>query len=211
MIALDDCQSYLQEICHRYEQWWAENALTEAIAARQATFSFEQMVQTEEDILEEEPKENTLSIEQMAQKKEKPSGEKQKKIKEITLPIFKAIQNYIESEHILLVGSPGVGKSTALLRCLVQLAEREREKPKPRLPILISMKKYKVSFSNSEDPSGMLTLIRNSLPLKIRRKVSVSEVEELLFDNRLILLLDGLNEMSADTIRTHLKTFREEC
>ncbi|XQQ07413.1 MAG: HEAT repeat domain-containing protein [Leptolyngbya sp. IPPAS B-1204] len=186
MISSDDCRSYLKEICHRYEQWWAENALTEAIAARQATFSFEQMVQTEEKDSEGKPK-------------------------KIILPIFKAIQDYIKSEHILLVGSPGVGKSTALLRCLVQLAEGEREKPEPRLPILVSMKKYKVSFSNSEDPSGMLTLIRNALPPKIRRKVSVSEVEELLFDNQFILLLDGLNEMSVDTIRTHLKTFREEC
>jgi len=186
MIAPDDCQSYLQEICHRYEQWWAENALTEAISARQATFSFEQMVQTEEKTSEGESK-------------------------KITLSIFTAIQNYVESEHILLVGSPGIGKSTALLRCLVQLAEREREKSEPRLPILVSMKKYKVSFSNSEDPSGMLTLIRNALLPKIRRKVSVSEVERLLLDKRLILLLDGLNEMPADAIRTHLKAFREEC
>src|SRR6476469_5261501 len=118
MIAFDDCQSYLQEICCRYKQWWTENALTDEIAARQATFSFEQMVQTEEKDSEGKPR-------------------------SITLPLFKAIENYIKFEHILLVGSPGVGKSTALLRCLVQLAEREREKPEPRLPVLISMKKYK--------------------------------------------------------------------
>lgn len=44
MIAPNDCQSYLQEMCHRYEQWWTENTLTAAISARQAIFSFEQMV-----------------------------------------------------------------------------------------------------------------------------------------------------------------------
>ncbi|MBM0745529.1 HEAT repeat domain-containing protein (plasmid) [Phormidium sp. CLA17] len=193
MLAPAEFHSYLQEICCRYEQWWTENALTETIAVRQATFSFEQMVQTEEK-------------------------DSEGKSKKITLPIFKAVQKYIQSdqsytetEHILLVGSPGVGKSTALLRCLFLIAEKEREKPEPRLPVLVPMKKYKVSFSNSEDPSGMLTLIRGALPPKIRRKVSVSEVEELLFDKRLILLLDGLNEMPADTIRTHLKAFREEC
>ncbi|MBD2060609.1 HEAT repeat domain-containing protein [Oculatella sp. FACHB-28] len=187
MIALNNCQSYLQEICCRYEQWWTENALTEAISARQATFSFEQMVQTEEKDSEGEPR------------------------KTLPLPIFQAIQNYVESEHILLVGSPGVGKSTALLRCLVQVAERERGKLKPRIPVLVSLKRYKVSFSNPEDPSGMLTLIRNALPPKIRRKVGISEVEELLFDKRLILFLDGLNEISVDTVRTYLKAFREEC
>jgi predicted ATP-dependent serine protease len=104
MIDPDGCQSYLQEICRRYEQWWSENALTEAIAARQATFSFEQMVLTEE-----KDSEGRLR-------------------KTPPLPTFKAIQDYIESEHVLLVGSPGVGKSTALLQCGIRLAKAELEK-----------------------------------------------------------------------------------
>lgn len=186
MIALDDCQSYLQKICQRYEQWWAENALTEVIAARQATFSFEQMVQTEEKDAEGKPK-------------------------KITLPIFKAIQDYIKSEHILLVGSPGVGKSTALLRCLVQLAEREHEKPEPRIPVLISLKRYNSNcFSCPEDPSGILTLIKDILEPALW--LELSDIKKPLFkDKRLILLLDGLNEMSAGEKRTELEEFRKKC
>jgi HEAT repeat protein len=187
MLALEECQSYLQEICRRYEQWWTENALTEAIAARQATFSFEQMVQTEE----------------------KDSEGKQKKTP--PLPIFTAIENYIKSEHILLVGSPGVGKSTALLRCLVQLAEREREKPEPRIPVLISLKRYNNHrFSCPEDPSGILALIKDTLEPDLW--LEVSDIKKLLFkDKRLILLLDGLNEMSAGEKRTELEEFRKKC
>src|SRR4028119_651170 len=186
MIAPSEFQRYLQEICLRYEHWWTVDALTETIADRQATFSFEQMVQTEEKKPEEEEKAQILS-----------------------LPIFQGIQNYVESEHILLVGSPGVGKSTALLRCLVGFAKKELEKPEPRIPVLIPLKSYKVSFSSPEDPSGMLSLIRNALKRQLR--LTIPEVEELLFQERLILLLDGLNEMPADTVRTQLKTFREEC
>src|SRR4028119_1948084 len=186
MIAPSEFQRYLQEICLRYEHWWTVDALTETIADRQATFSFEQMVQTEEKKPEEEKKAQILS-----------------------LPIFQGIQNYVESEHILLVGSPGVGKSTALLRCLVGFAKKELEKPEPRIPVLIPLKSYKVSFSSPEDPSGMLSLIRNALKRQLR--LTIPEVEELLFQERLILLLDGLNEMPADTVRTQLKTFREEC
>jgi HEAT repeat protein len=186
MIAPDDCQSYLQEICHRSKQWWTENALTDAIAARQATFSFEQMVQTEEKDSEGKPK-------------------------RITLSIFNAIENYIKSEHILLVGSPGVGKSMVLWRCLVQLAKREREKPEPRIPVLISLKRYNSNrFSCPDDPSGILTLIKDTLEPDLW--LEVSDIKTLLFkDKRLILLLDGLNEMSAGEKRTELEEFRKKC
>ena len=121
MIAPSEFQCYLQKICRRYEQWWAVDALTEMIADRQASFSFEQMVQTEE----------------------KKPGEKSQIV---SLPILKGIQNYVESEHILLVGSPGVGKSTALLRCLVSFAKEELEKPEPRIPVLVPLKRYNVCF-----------------------------------------------------------------
>jgi len=184
MIAPSELQCYLQKICRRYEHWWAVDALTETIADRQATFSFEQMVQTEE----------------------KKPGEKPQIV---SLSILKGIQDYVESEHILLVGSPGVGKSTALLRCLVSFAKEELGKPESRIPVLVPLKRYNVRFSSSEDPSGMLTLIRDALKPQLRLKIP--EVEELLFQKRLILLLDGLNEMPADTVRTQLKAFREEC
>ncbi|MFP5270933.1 HEAT repeat domain-containing protein [Coleofasciculus sp.] len=184
MIAPSKFQDYLKNICHCYEKWWAVDALTETIAAKQATFSFEQMVQTEEKRQEDKPQ-------------------------IVPLPILKGIQNYVESEHILLVGSPGVGKSTALLRCLVSLAKKELEKPEPRIPVLVPLKRYNIRFSTSEDPSGMLTLIRNALKPQLRLKIP--DVEELLFQKRLILLLDGFNEMPADTVRTELKAFREEC
>ncbi|MCY7385769.1 MAG: HEAT repeat domain-containing protein [Microcoleus sp. CAN_BIN18] len=160
------------------------DALAETIADRQATFSFEQMVQTEEKKPEEEIKP--------------------------PIPIFQGIQNYVESEHILLVGSPGVGKSTALLRCLVSFAKKELEKPEPRIPVLIRLKRYKVSFSSPEDPSGMLNLIKDTLEPELW--LEISDIKRLLFqDKRLILILDGLNEMSAGTVRTELEEFRKKC
>ena len=191
MINPSEFQNYLQEICRRYEQWWTEVALTDTIADRQASFSFEQMVQTEEKI-EEKPQ-------------------------KISLPIFQGIQNYIKSEHILLVGSPGVGKSTALLRCLIKFAKEELDKQEPRIPVLVKLKRYEVPFPipNSKDPSGMLALIRDALKPQLRRlglKIpEIPEVEELLFQKRLILLLDGLNEMPAKIVRTKLQAFRDEC
>ncbi|MEP0877422.1 NACHT domain-containing protein [Funiculus sociatus GB2-M2] len=185
MIAPSEFQCYLQKICHRYEQWWAVDALTETIAAQQAAFSFEQMVQTEE----------------------KKPGEKPEIV---SLPIFKGIQNYVESEHILLIGSPGVGKSTALLRCLVSFAKEELGKAEPRIPVLVPLKRYNVRFSSSEDPSGILGLIKDNLEPELW--LEISDIKRLLFqDKRLILILDGLNEMSAGTVRTELEEFRKKC
>lgn len=211
MVASSEFQSYLQEICHRYEQWWTKDALTETIAAQQATFSFEQIVQTKQQKKEPEGQKEPPSFErkeETEEQKKEPEGQK-KQLPIVSLPILKGIQNYIESEHILLVGSPGVGKSTTLLRCLVSFAKAELEKPEPRIPVLVPLKRYNVPISGSEDPSGMLALIRDALKPQLRLRIS--DVEDLLFQKRLILLLDGLNEMPADSIRTHLKAFREEC
>lgn len=187
MIDPSEFQPYLQEICRRYEKWWTVDALTETIADRQATFSFEQMVQTEEKKQEEEEKAQIVS-----------------------LPILQGIQNYVESEHILLVGSPGVGKSTALLHCLVSFANKELEKPEPRIPVLIPLKRYKSDTSSSEDPSGILWLIKDTLEPELW--LEISDIKRLLFkDKRLILILDGLNEMSAGAVRTELEEFRKKC
>lgn len=187
MINPSEFQKYLQEICRRYEQWWTEVALTDTIADRQASFSFEQMVQTEE-------------------KKTKTEEKPQK----ISLPIFQGIQNYLNSEHILLVGSPGVGKSTALLRCLIKFAKEELDKLEPRIPVLITLKRYNARFSNSDDPSGILGLIKDTLEPELW--LEISEIKKLLFqDKRLILLLDGLNEMPAGIVRTELEEFRKKC
>jgi HEAT repeat protein len=189
MIAPSEFQPYLQEICRRYEEWWTVDALTETIADRQATFSFEQMVQTEE---------------------KKPEEEKKAQI--VSLPILQGIQNYVESEHILLVGSPGVGKSTALLHYLVSFAKKELEKPEPRIPVLVPLKRYRSDRSSSEDPSGILWLIKDTLEPELW--LEISDIKRLLFQDkpkRLILILDGLNEMSAGAVRTELEEFRKKC
>jgi DNA polymerase III delta prime subunit len=188
-----DSLYYLDAICTRYAQWWADGrTLTAIIAEKQADFSFAQSIHTEE-------------INPIDQKPQM-----------IPFPLFEGIQKYIESEqHVLLVGSPGVGKSTALLRCLVDFAKHERLKSEPRIPVLVSLKKYQSVQPTPEDPSGMLALIRDALELEMPElsgQISVSQINKLLFtDKRLILLWDGLNEMPATTARTELIAFREKC
>lgn len=114
MVDSSAVNAYLSGISRRYERWRQENALTDTIAEGQAIFTFEQFIKTEE----------------------KRQGERPEKI---TLPLFKGIRDYLDKEHVLLVGSPGVGKSSALWQYLNELAQNELEatQPAPTLQTLI--------------------------------------------------------------------------
>jgi HEAT repeat protein len=188
MVDAGQIQAYLKGISRRYEQWRQDNALTDTIAHQQATFTFNQFVQTEE---------------------KQPGDSLKKEIK--TYPLFEGICHYLleKEEHVLLVGSPGVGKSSALWHCLDALAKEELEAHEPRIPVLIQLKVYRDSFVSAEDSYGFLTLIQTSIRPQLR--LSLPEIDNLLCNQRLILLLDGLNEMPAGVFRTHLQQFRDEC
>lgn len=185
-----DFSGYLKSIETHYEKWWEIDALTAAIEAQQASFTFKQKVQTEEKDPFADPEDRT-------------------KIR--TLDLIPGIQEYATVEPVLLVGSPGVGKSSALLRCLVEYAKQELAKPEPkRIPVLIRLKNYQGNLISSDDPAGMLALIKNALKPKFKRRIEISEIEEWLFEGRLILLLDGLNEMPSSSVRTQLQFFCED-
>jgi len=188
MVDSSQIQAYLKGISRHYKQWRQDHALTNVIAHQQAAFTFKQFVQTEE----------------------RQSGDPlQAEIK--TYPLFEGIYHYLlnKSEHVLLVGSPGVGKSSALWHLLDTLAKEELEATEPRIPVLVQLKAYRESFISAEDPHGLLTLIKSSLRPRLRP--SLPEIDSLLCDRRLILLLDGLNEIPAGVFRTHLQQFRDEC
>jgi len=188
MVDSSQIQAYLKGLSGRYEQWRRDNALTDTIANQQEAFTFKQFVQTEE----------------------KQSGDRlQKETK--TYPLVEGIQHYLlnKSEHVLLVGSPGVGKSSALWQCLNEFVEKEQEAPKPRIPVLLSLKRCG-QLASAEDRSGLLGLIQDELDPEI--ELETREVKKLLFkDKRLILLLDGLNEIPAHAASTEIKAFREKC
>jgi HEAT repeat protein/DNA polymerase III delta prime subunit len=179
MVDSSQIRAYLKGLSGRYEQWRRDNALTDTIVNQQATFTFNQFVQTEEG----QP------------------GE----------PLVEGIHHYLlnQSEHVLLVGSPGVGKSSALWHCLNTLAKEELEASEPRIPVLVQLKAYRDRSISAEDPHGLLTLIKSSIRPRLR--LSLPEIDTLLCDQRLILLLDGLNEIPAGVFRTHLQQFRDEC
>jgi len=91
------------------------------------------------------------------------------------------------SEHVLIVGKPGSGKSTSLNRLLWEEANSALLSSDVNVPVLIKLRRYTKTIEDSIQDS----LTRHCLSLK------VSDVERSLENGRFLLLLDGWNELQA--------------
>ncbi|UBF29521.1 HEAT repeat domain-containing protein [Kovacikia minuta CCNUW1] len=108
-----------------------------------------------------------------------------------------------EYRHVLLVGKPGSGKSTALRRLLWEEAqtalEAGRSQDKFTIPVLIELR--------DRQPISVLERIGKSLR---RLRLSPEAIEDLLFEGRLFLLFDGVNELPSPDAWAALDEFRRD-
>ena len=132
----------------------------------------------------------------------KPAKEEftQKQEKTERLGVLEGLRKYAR-DHVLLVGRPGSGKSTALARLLLEEAEKCRGADEPhKVPVLVELRYYQTS---------VLDLIRSFFK-QHGLLLDQAEIERLLFDNQLLLLVDGLNELPSEAARQDLSCFRRE-
>ncbi|EGJ32019.1 MULTISPECIES: HEAT repeat domain-containing protein [Moorena] len=169
---------YLASIRNTYAKWWQVYTLTDVQGRKpkpqQQTprlFNFNLMVQT---IKSEQPQpdENREEIER--------------------LPVLEGLLKYA-TDHVLLVGRPGSGKSTALLRLLGD------DGIPGKIPVLVELRYYQTS---------VLELVRNFLK---RHDVLLdsTDIERLLFEGQFWLLIDGVNELPSEAARVDLTQFRQ--
>lgn len=112
-----DWTPYLASLCKTYAQWWQVYTITDVVGRKRVEsesspllFDFGLMVQTVEREREEK-------------------GKGKEKIERLT--VLEGLHKYA-SEHVLLVGRPGSGKSTALVRLLLEEAQKAlRGEPHP--------------------------------------------------------------------------------
>lgn len=196
---------YLNSLVATYKQWWRFYALTDAIGQirepqqeqeRPSLFDFGLMVQTvskERDQADAE----TASFQDRREKTER-------------LSVLEGIRKYAD-DHVLLAGRPGSGKSTALVRLLLEMAASaltpnpsprvERGEPE-KIPVLVELRYWQNSvteriqaFLHKHDPT--LSLDDSTLTFLLRQ-------------GRFLLLIDGLNELPSETARTQLASFRQD-
>jgi HEAT repeat protein len=189
--------AYLRLLVATYEKWWEHYTLTDAIGKvesptleKPSAFDFGLMVQTVTKEREPTAPENTP----LQQDKEKTER----------LPVLEGIRKYAD-DHVLLVGRPGSGKSTALIRLLLEEATLSPG-PSPkigrggqeRIPVLVELRYWESSIE------GLIQgfLQRHNLAL------DDATLSTLLSEGEFLLLVDGLNELPSEEARTQLSAFR---
>ena len=239
-------ESYLRSLCETYAQWWNCYTLTDVLGKKQdeekmgsasgvlrsPLFDFGLMVETvkkkkesKEEILE--GKKNKESREEILERKK---NREEKSEKRERLTVLDGLRKYANN-HVLLVGRPGSGKSTALMRWLLEEAQNYlsgkqvvifviflmqsglhrigslllQEYLTTQIPILVELRFYQTSI---------LDLIRDFLKrhdpnLPIDGRDVTCNVSTLLRQGKFLLLMDGVNELPSEEARRDLRTFRQ--
>ncbi|HRJ52619.1 MAG TPA: HEAT repeat domain-containing protein [Candidatus Thiothrix moscowensis] len=92
-------------------------------------------------------------------------------------------------KHVLLLGKPGSGKSTALKRLLREDAEKCLLNPDLKIPVLLELRRLSANTS-------IESLLAKALSVRDYR-VKPEDIADLLDKYPFLLLLDGLNELPS--------------
>ncbi|GBD52633.1 HEAT domain protein repeat-containing protein [Microcystis aeruginosa NIES-298] len=191
-----DWTPYLKSISEKYAQWETFYTLTDVEGktrpSKTAPLLRDLWVQT----IEKEPQ----NRQERPERPEKPER----------FTVLDGLRKYA-TNHVLLKGRPGSGKSTALARLLLEESveaqslrlNQQNQAKIIQIPILIELRLYETSI---------LDLILQFLK---RHKLIIDSntLESWLLENqnfRPLLLFDGINELPSDTARQNLKNFRQQ-
>jgi len=108
------------------------------------------------------------------------------------------------ADHVLLVGKPGSGKSTALRRLLWEeaqkaLSEIENGQTNFTIPVLIELRDRR--------QGSVVNWMQKSLR---RVRISAEAIEDLLLNRRFLLLFDGVNEVPSPDVWSALDEFQRD-
>ncbi len=137
------------------------------------------------------------------------------------------LDNWLRSESplALLVGDTGVGKSTLLNRFWLDIAERSQNEDTPAIPLLIDLRVFadvrlhgrsaradRTPFAEAR--RKFRAVLMDVLQFECGLSVFWEDLPKLFKDGSVILLLDGLDEMSQDgqgeSVTTHLRLINDE-
>lgn len=106
-------------------------------------------------------------------------------ISNATIPTLESI-----SKHIIIEGTGGIGKSMLLTHLFLSSADNVLKEEFDKIPVFISLKDYKEPIVNMAE--FILSVVHSFVPI-----IDISHVLELLERKKIILLLDGLDEITS--------------
>lgn len=135
----------------------------------------------------------------------KPDSQEQQEERPEQFAVLEGLRNYA-TDHVLLVGKPGSGKSTSLRRLLWEEARHcleaieEGKSEIPPIPILIELR-------------GLSSSVLAAIQEKLGWWLDLDEktLKALLRDRRLFVFLDGLNELPNEQAWQAVDHFKEVC
>ncbi|MEG4294024.1 HEAT repeat domain-containing protein, partial [Microcoleus sp. D2B6] len=128
-----------------------------------------------------------------------PSSKKKLETKIDRLEVLAGLRKYVQQGKVLLLGKPGSGKSTVLQRFRWEWASEALKEGDRPIPVLVQLR---------SDRSILEAICAEFRQAKLR--VCPEEVDDLLLDRRLLLLLDGVNEMPSQQRRQDLQLFHDD-
>ncbi len=134
-------------------------------------------------------------------------------IKEKRVPGLEAVEKY---SKLMILGKPGAGKTTFLKYLAIQCNRGEFQAG--RVPIFVTLK----DFAEASNKPGLLEFIiqfvgqASRLPLEDskpdahrRQDACATDIERLLSQGRMLILLDGLDEVREEDSQRVLKEIRD--
>lgn len=183
--------TYLEAICNnpKYTQWWKTYTVTDVIGKKISKLKSNDQMRSHFLL------DLGLMVQTVPNKEERENREeKTEKIERFG--VLEGLRKYA-ANHLLLRGKPGSGKSTALIRLLLEESHKQKL---GKIPVLVELRSYKTS---------VLDLIQN-FTLQNQFHVNSDGLESLLKEGRLLLLVDGVNELPSDAAYRDLQQFEKQ-
>ncbi|WP_223257447.1 HEAT repeat domain-containing protein [Phormidesmis priestleyi] len=133
---------------------------------------------------------------QTVKKESRKPGEEEKVER---FPVLEGVRKYAKN-HVLLVGRPGSGKSTALARLLLDEATQQTS-----IPVLVELRYWQGSIVDLICEA----FARHELPLTAQELEPVlSRLAQGATPKEMLFLFDGVNELPSEEARSQLSAFR---